>query len=54
MEELVLGYEELVGFISEHCDVDRDDIERVLDLEIEFMRKLGIISDIPEESWGES
>lgn len=46
MEELILDIGDAIAFIEERCDVPRDDIERVLDLETEFMRKMGIIMDI--------
>ena len=39
----VLDYEELVSNIMEESQYPKVDIERVLDLETEYMEKIGII-----------
>lgn len=40
----VLDFEELVSYIMEKSQYPKADIERVLDLETEYMEKIGIIS----------
>lgn len=49
METPILDYEKMIEFITEHCDVDKCDIERVIDLETEYMRMIGIITEFPDE-----
>lgn len=44
----VYDYEEAVDFIAERSDIGNDIIEKVLALEEDYMRSIGIISD--EES----
>lgn len=44
-ELLVLNYEELVSYIMEKSQYPKTDIERILDLETEYMEKIGIISE---------
>lgn len=39
----VLDYEELVSYIMEESQYPKVDIERVLDLETEYMGKIGIL-----------
>lgn len=39
----VLDYEELVSYIMEESQYPKVDIERVLDLETEYMEKIGIL-----------
>lgn len=39
----VLDYEELVFYIMEESQYPKVDIERVLDLETEYMEKIGIL-----------
>lgn len=48
-EELFYDTNEAIKFISEWTDVDSNIIEKVLDADVEFMRKIGIIKD--EEGW---
>ena len=45
----VYDYEEAISFIAERCDVDKDIIEKVLLLEEDYMRSIGIIVDEPIE-----
>ena len=44
----VYDYEDAINFIAERCDINKDTIEKVLMLEEDYMRSIGIISD--EES----
>lgn len=44
----VYDYEDVINFIAERCDINKDTIEKVLMLEEDYMRSSGIISD--EES----
>ncbi len=41
----VLDYEELVSYIMDESQYHKTDIERILDLETEYMEKIGIISE---------
>ena len=41
----VYDYEEAVNFIAERCDTSKEVIEKVLMLEEDYMRSIGIISD---------
>lgn len=41
----VYDYENAINFIAERCDVNKDIIEKVLMLEEDYMRSIGIISD---------
>lgn len=34
---------EAINFISERCDIDKDIIEKVLELEAKYMESIGII-----------
>ena len=43
----VYEYEDAINFIAERCDVGKDDIEKVLLLEEDYMRNIGIITDEP-------
>ncbi len=43
----VYEYEDLINFIAERCDIEKDTIEKVLMLEEDYMRSIGIISDEP-------
>lgn len=38
-------WEDAVEFIAERCDIDRDIIEEVLELEFEYERSIGIVED---------
>lgn len=40
----VFDWEEAVNFITEKCEVDKDIVEKVLELEEEYMRSVGIIT----------
>lgn len=40
----VFDWEDAVNFITERCEVDRDTVEKVLELEEEYMRNVGIIT----------
>jgi len=41
----VYDYEDAINFIAERCDISKDIIEKVLMLEEDYMRSIGIISD---------
>lgn len=41
----VYDYDEAVKFISERCDVDRNVIDKILMLEEDYMRSIGIIEN---------
>lgn len=41
----VYDYDEAIIFIAERCDINKDIIEKVLTLEEDYMRSIGIISD---------
>lgn len=41
----VYDYEDAINFIAERCDINKDTIEKVLMLEEDYMRSIGIISD---------
>lgn len=41
----VYDYEDAINFIAKRCDVNRNIIEKVLMLEEDYMRSIGIISD---------
>lgn len=41
----VYDFEEAINFISERCDISKEIIEKILILEDDYMRSIGIISD---------
>lgn len=41
----VYDYDEAVKFISERCDVDKNVIDKILMLEEDYMRSIGIIEN---------
>lgn len=41
----VYDYEDTINFIAERCNINKDTIEKVLMLEEDYMRSIGIISD---------
>ena len=41
----VYDFEDAINFISERCDISLDTIEKILMLEEDYMRNIGIISD---------
>lgn len=41
----VYDYEDAINFIAERCDISKDTIEKVLLLEEDYMRSIGIMSD---------
>ncbi len=45
----VYDYEDAINFISEKCDISRDTIEKILMLEEDYMRSIGIIVDEKEQ-----
>lgn len=45
----VYDYEDAINFISERCDISKDTIEKVLMLEEDYMRSIGIVVDEQEE-----
>lgn len=45
----VYDYEEAINFISERCNISKDTIEKVLMLEEDYMRSIGIVVDEQEE-----
>lgn len=44
-EKLFYDTNEAIKFISERTGIEPDIVEKVLDADIEFMRKVGIIED---------
>lgn len=40
----VYTWEDAVDFIKERCDIDKGSIEKVLELEEDYMRSVGIIT----------
>lgn len=45
----VYDYEDAINFIAERCDIDKDIIEKVLMLEEDYMRSIGVVVDEQEE-----
>lgn len=45
----VYDYEDAINFIAERCDIDKDTIEKVLMLEEDYMRSIGVVIDEQEE-----
>lgn len=43
----VYEWEDAINFIAERCDINKDIIEKVLMLEEDYMRSIGIITDEP-------
>lgn len=43
----VYEYEDAINFIAERCDIGKNIIERVLLLEEDYMRSIGIFVDEP-------
>ena len=43
--ELFYDTDEAIKFISERTGIDPNIVEKVLDADVEFMRKIGIIED---------
>lgn len=41
----VYDYEDAINFIAERCGVDKNIIEKILILEEDYMRSIGIIND---------
>ena len=51
----VYDYEDAINFIAEKCDIDKDTIEKILMLEEDYMRSIGIISnEEPAIEWNET
>ena len=44
----VYEWEDAINYITERCDVDKEIIEKVLSLEEDYMRTIGIIVDEEE------
>lgn len=44
----VYEWEDAINFIAERCDIDKETIEKVLLLEEDYMRSIGIIVDEEE------
>lgn len=42
----VYNYDEAVKFISERCEIERNIIDKILMLEEDYMRSIGIIENI--------
>ncbi len=42
----VYDYEEAINFIAERCDTSKEVIEKVLMLEEDYMRSIGIVDDV--------
>lgn len=45
MPELMYYYEDAVKFISERCDVNEEDILKILELELDYMRSIGLVEE---------
>lgn len=45
----VYDYEDAIKFISERCDVDKTIIDKILMLEEDYMRSIGIICNEEDE-----
>lgn len=45
----VYDYEDAINFIAERCDINKDTIEKVLMLEEDYMRSIGVVIDEQEE-----
>lgn len=45
----VYDFDEAVKFISERCEIERNIIDKVLMLEEDYMRSIGIICDEKDE-----
>lgn len=41
----IYSWDDAINFIVERCKVDKDTIEKVLNLEEDYMRSVGIIMD---------
>lgn len=41
----VFNWDDAVNFITEKCEVGKDIVEKVLELEEAYMRKVGIIAE---------
>ena len=41
----VYDYEKVINFIAERCDISKEVIEKILVLEEDYMRSIGIIID---------
>lgn len=41
----VYDFDDAVNFIAERCEISKDNIEKILMLEEDYMRSIGIISD---------
>jgi len=41
----VYDYEDAINFIAERCEVSKDIIEKILMLEEDYMRSIGIVVD---------
>lgn len=44
-----IGEKELVEFIAENSSISKEDIAKVLDLEMEFLALKGVIEELPED-----
>lgn len=42
-----------IDFISERTGIDRDIVGKVLDADVEYMKSIGIITEITEDTEGE-
>lgn len=49
MDAPIYVFEDAVNFIAERCNIDRETIEKILMLEDDYMRSVGII--IEEMEW---
>lgn len=41
----VYNWNDVINFIAEKCDVEKDIIEKILELEEDYMRSVGIITE---------
>lgn len=49
MENKDYDFDDAIAFIGERCQVDRVDIEQVLELEIEYLMSIGLAYEVKEE-----
>lgn len=47
-EMIIYKFEDAVDFIAERCDIDKDLIEKVLELEEGYLRSIGVIEEDKE------
>lgn len=48
-EKLMWVWEDAVKYIMDRCDLDRETVEKVLEIEEDYMRSVGLIEDEDKE-----